>query len=102
LIGFLTGTVLLLGAAVAWAAAEMGGLERDGLSPALEWQWRRSSTKARAELRSNALELMVPKPESEQSFAVHYVWGQADGQNENHVEPARVLPAGAHVGTANS
>jgi hypothetical protein len=44
---------------------------------------------------------MVPKPESEQSFAVHYVWGRADGQNENHVEPARVLPAGAHVGTAN-
>jgi len=38
LIGFLTGTALLLGAAVAWAAAEMGGLERDGLSPALEWQ----------------------------------------------------------------
>src|SRR4051794_33454585 len=44
LIGFLTGTALLLGAAVAWAAAEMGRLERDGVSPALEWQWRRSST----------------------------------------------------------
>jgi len=48
LVGFLTGAALLLGAAVAWAAAWIGGRERDGVSPALEWQWRRpSATSAR-------------------------------------------------------
>jgi hypothetical protein len=48
LVGFLTGAALLLGAAVAWAAAWIGRRERDGVSPALEWQWRRpSATSAR-------------------------------------------------------
>jgi hypothetical protein len=36
-VGFLTGAALLLGAVVAWAAAEIGGRERDGVEPLWEW-----------------------------------------------------------------
>jgi len=36
-VGFLTGAALLLSAVVAWAAAEIGGRERDGVEPLWEW-----------------------------------------------------------------
>ena len=43
IVGFLTGAALLLGAAVAWAAAEAGGRERDDVEPFTRWVTRRTA-----------------------------------------------------------
>jgi hypothetical protein len=39
ILGFSTAASLLLGAAVAWYGAAVGGRQRDGIAPSASWRW---------------------------------------------------------------